>query len=78
MKHLGRYIAAAGLAMVLVSGAPTAASAEDFNDEYVYASTRAVNRMNAHPGAKATLFPLTLVLDTAVLPFAVIAGFVTA
>jgi uncharacterized protein YceK len=75
MNHLRRYIAAAGLAMLLVSGAPTAASADD---EYVYASTRAVNRMNAHPGAKATLFPLTLVVDTAVLPFAVIAGFVTA
>jgi hypothetical protein len=77
MKHLGRYIAAAGLAMLLVSGTPTAANAEDFNDQYVYATTKAVSRMDAHPGAKATLFPLTLVVDTAVLPFAVIAGFVT-
>lgn len=34
--------------------------------------------MNAHPGAKVGLYPLTLVVDTAFLPFAVIAGFVTA
>jgi uncharacterized protein YceK len=68
----------AGLGLLLVSGGPTAASAADFNEEYVYATTRAVSDMDAHPGAKATLYPLTLVVDTAFLPFAVIAGFVTA
>jgi uncharacterized protein YceK len=31
-----------------------------------------------HPGLKLTLYPVTLVVDTAFLPFAVIAGFVTA
>jgi len=79
MKRIHRLVAAAGLAALLVSGGPSAASAASgaFNDEYVYATTRAVNDMNAHPGAKVTLYPLTLVVDTAFLPFAVIAGFVT-
>jgi uncharacterized protein YceK len=42
-----------------------------------YAATKAVNHMDAPAVAKAPLYPLTVVLDTAILPFTVIAGFVT-
>ena len=49
----------------------------NFNDEYVFATTRDVSRMDAPDGLKLALYPLTVVLDTAFLPFAVIAGFVT-
>ncbi len=79
MNRIGRYAATAALAGLVMTGAPTAAHARgDFNDEYVYASTKAVGQMRAHPAAKVGLYPLTLVVDTAFLPFAVIAGFVTA
>jgi len=79
MRRIRRYASAAALAALLVSAAPNAADARaGFNDEYVYATTKAVSHMDAHPGAKVTLYPLTLVVDTAFLPFAVIAGFVTA
>jgi uncharacterized protein YceK len=80
MKRIQRLIAIAGLTAILAAGAPAPASAAsgEFNDEYVYATTRAVNRMDAPAGAKVTLYPLTLVVDTAFLPFAVIAGFMTA
>jgi uncharacterized protein YceK len=64
------------LTMMSVGGADVA-SADGFNDEYVYATTRGVSDMDAHPGLKITLYPVTLVVDTAFLPFAVIAGFVT-
>jgi hypothetical protein len=37
-------------------------------------SQRAVNDMDANPALKLTLFPATIVLNTAFLPFAVIAG----
>lgn len=48
-----------------------------FNDEYVYAATRAVNDMpDVNPAVKVTILPVTIVLDTAFLPFAIIAGFI--
>ena len=69
------------LAVTLSAAAPAPAAAmtseRGFNDEYVFATTRAVNNMDANPALKLTLFPATIVLDTAFLPFAVIAGFVT-
>lgn len=78
MHRIRRYAAATALAALMVSAVPNAAEARgNFNDEYVYASTKAVSRMNAGPAAKVPLYPLTLVVDTAFLPFAVIAGFVT-
>jgi hypothetical protein len=77
MTRIRRYASAAALAAVLVTAAPSAAGAASFNDEYVFVMTKAVNQWNAHP-AKAMLYPLTLVADTAFLPFAVIAGFATA
>jgi uncharacterized protein YceK len=48
-----------------------------FNDEYVFAATRSVSEMDVNPALKVTLFPLTFLLDTAFLPFALIAGAVT-
>jgi len=56
-------------------------SAQDssgFNDEYVFAATRGVNDWEGvHPAFKITLFPVTIILDTIFLPFAVIAGYVS-
>jgi uncharacterized protein YceK len=62
-----------------IGAAPRSATADDtnFNDEYVYATTRGVSDLHMHPALKLTLYPVTLVVDTALLPFAVIAGFVT-
>jgi uncharacterized protein YceK len=80
MKQIRRRILIASLAALLAVGAaPRSASASgNFNDEYVYATTRGVSDLNMHPAAKLSLYPVTLVVDTALLPFAVIAGFVTA
>lgn len=76
MKRMRRYVAACALAVALAA-VPSGPSYGAFNDEYVYSMTRGVNRMHAHPAAKATLYPVTVVVDTALLPFTVIAGFVT-
>ena len=49
-----------------------------FNDEYIFATTRSLNNAEGiNPALKLTLFPVTIVLDTVFMPFAVIAGFVT-
>jgi hypothetical protein len=82
MKHaIRRGLVVLGLAAALTVGSigTTGAAYADggFNDEYVYVATRSVHDMNAHPAAKVTLYPITLVVDTAFLPLAVIAGFVT-
>jgi hypothetical protein len=78
MNRIRRFAPAAFVAALLVSAAPSAAHAGGgFNDEYVYATTKAVSHMHAHPAAKVPLYPLTVAVDTAFLPFAVIAGFVT-
>lgn len=45
-----------------------------YNTDYIYATTRGLNDMDIHPGLKLTLVPVTLVLDTAFLPFALIMG----
>ncbi len=75
-RRLQRFLAAGALAAVLTT-VPAGAHAA-FDDRYIYSSTKAVSRMHANPVAKASLYPLTVVLDTAILPFTVIAGFVTA
>jgi uncharacterized protein YceK len=62
--------------LVLASPSRAANGTNGFNDEYVYATTRSVSEMDANPALKLTLFPVTIVLDTALLQFAVIAGFV--
>jgi uncharacterized protein YceK len=69
-------ISLAALLAVVGSSNVALAAHDPFNDEYVYATTRGVSDMDAHPALKLTLMPLTLVIDTAFLPFAVIAGFV--
>jgi uncharacterized protein YceK len=84
MERIKRRIVILSLTALLtafsIGAAPRSASADDadFNDEYVYATTRGVSDLDMHPGLKLTLYPVTLVVDTAFLPFAVIAGFVTA
>jgi hypothetical protein len=80
MKNLRRWVSIVGLTGVLAMALPVspAAARGDFNDEYVYPTTRAVSQMRAHPGWKMTLYPVTLAVDTAFLPFGVIAGFITA
>jgi len=77
MKTIRRGIQIVGFATFLAAAMPAHPAAADFNDEYVFASTKAVNRMDANPALKVTLYPVTLLVDTAFLPFAVIAGFVT-
>ena len=46
-----------------------------YNSGYIFALTRGVADSTLHPAAKVTLFPVTVVLDLAYLPFATIAGF---
>lgn len=85
MKSVRRWIAVVGLTTLLatafvVQPAGASYSSESqggFNDEYIFATTKAVHHMDANPALKLTLYPVTVVLDTALLPFAVIAGFVT-
>jgi uncharacterized protein YceK len=79
MKRIRRRILIVSLVVLLAIGAAprTASASGNFNDEYVYATTRGVSDLHMHPAAKLSLYPLTLVVDTALLPFAVIAGFVT-
>ena len=82
MNWMKRQIAVVGLAALLTAfsvGASSGTAEAAFNDEYVYATTRGVNDMDGvHPGVKLTIYPVTLAVDTVLLPFAVIAGFVTA
>ena len=83
MHWMRRGAVILGLAALLATGFMTPLSSraafarEGFNDQYIYATTRSVSDMDVNPALKLTLFPATLVLDTAFLPFAVIAGFVT-
>lgn len=84
MKRIKQRIVVLSLTVLLttfaIGASPRAASADNsnFNDEYVYATTRNVSEMDAPAGLKLTIYPVTIVLDTVFLPFAVIAGFVTA
>lgn len=79
MKWMKRSITVLGLTAFLAVSPLSVASADDteFNSEYVYVTTRGVSDLNIHPAGKLPLYPITLALDTALLPFAVIAGFVT-
>jgi hypothetical protein len=82
MKSIRRSLAVLGLvAMVGGAGtfaAPATAYADQpgFDDRYIFAATRGVNDMDAHPAWKVPLFPVTVAVDAAFLPFAVIAGYV--
>ncbi len=74
-----RMLRVATVLAVLTLGTPAAMAgpSRGFNDEYVYATTRGLNNTDMHPALKVTLLPVTVVLDTAFLPFALIAGVVT-
>ena len=81
MKGLQQRITAACVTALLVGvlsiALPSRALAEPrhgFNDEYIFATTRSVSEMDVNPALKVTLFPVTVILDTAFLPFALIAG----
>jgi hypothetical protein len=66
------------LAATIVVASPCNALARDdgFDDRYVFAATRSVDNMHVHPAWKVTLFPVTVAVDLAFLPFAVVAGYV--
>jgi uncharacterized protein YceK len=85
MNSIRRGVKTAFMAVLLAAtlslAAPPAAIARDYDDgfdeSYMFATTRAVSNMrNVNPALKLTIYPVTVVLDTAFLPFAVIAGFV--
>ena len=91
MRSLRNRIVVTSLVALLMTGLSTftanqvavaqyseAGRQDGFNDEYVFATTKSVNRMDTvNPALKLTLYPVTIVLDTVLLPFAVIAGYVT-
>ena len=54
-----------------------AAQVEAGGDQYVFAMTRALNRMNLHPVWKLTLLPGAIVLDLVLLPLTVLADVAT-
>ena len=56
------------------AGERTTEPAGWYNTDYIFASTRGLNDMDVHPGLKVTLVPVTLALDTAFLPFALVIG----
>jgi uncharacterized protein YceK len=90
MHSLRSRIIVAALLTLLVTGLSTvplnqvaaaqyaeAGARDGFNDEYLFATTKSVNRMEGvNPALKLTLYPVTIVLDTVFLPFAVVAGYV--
>jgi uncharacterized protein YceK len=75
------FLATASLSVAVDQAAlaQSGSSAHDgFNDEYLFATTKSVNRMDTvNPALKLTLYPVTIVLDTVFLPFAVVAGYVS-
>jgi hypothetical protein len=46
----------------------------DYNDEYIFATTRMVSELDVHPAFKVPLFPPAIVIDVVFLPAEVIAG----
>ncbi len=82
MRYLKtRFVSCVLIALVALAAVPsTPAWAEEnhFDDKYVFATTRSLNDMQGvNPALKLPLFPVTVVLDVAFLPFAIIAGFVS-
>lgn len=81
MRRMRHRIATIGLLALLLaapaSGIAGTRSHDGFNDEYVFATTRSVTNMDMNPALKVTIIPVTVVLDTVFLPFALIAGAVT-
>jgi hypothetical protein len=83
MKRIRKSLTVIGLTLSLGVGStfavPATARADQpgFDDRYIFAATRGVDEMNAHPAWKVPLFPVTIAVDAALLPFAVIAGYVS-
>jgi hypothetical protein len=91
MRWISRWIVAVSAAALLLAAYPAVSSfgtalaqqgyasetRRGFNDEYVFATTKGLSDMDVNPALKVTLFPVTVVLDVAFLPFALIAGAVT-
>ena len=46
-----------------------------YNDQYIFAATRGVNDMDAPAMLRATLFPVTILIDVVLLPAEIIGGF---
>ena len=46
----------------------------DYNDDYIFATTRMVSDMDVNPAFKVPLFPPAIVIDLVFLPAEVIAG----
>jgi hypothetical protein len=46
-----------------------------YNDQYIFAATRGVNDMDAPAVLRATLFPVTILIDFVLLPAEIIGGF---
>ena len=46
-----------------------------YNDQYIFAATRGVSDMDAPAVVRATLFPVTLLVDFVLLPGEIIGGF---
>jgi len=67
-------LVATGATRPLYAAERTVEPAGSYNTEYIYAATRGLNDADIHPALKVTLVPVTLVLDTAFLPFALIMG----
>lgn len=74
----GRTLLVAGMLAVSSAAAGTEYRTTEpsgwYNTDYIYAATRGLNDSSMHPGAKITLAPVTLTLDTVFLPFALIMG----
>jgi hypothetical protein len=49
---------------------------DDFNPDYLYAITRSVADSSLHTGAVVALAPLTVAIDTALLPIAALMGII--
>ena len=76
MRNMKRRILMTTVAATLVGNIALATPtwARSCSNEYVFAATRGVSDMDVTPALKVPLFPVTIVLDTVFLPFAVIAG----
>lgn len=77
MQTTTRRVSAAAFALAATLSVAAPRQADAFNDRYVFAATRGVSQMRVHPALKVPLFPITVAVDLAFLPFSTIAGLVT-
>jgi hypothetical protein len=62
-------------ATMLAAGTPASAYEDDRprDDRYVFATTRGLNEMDAHPAFKIPVWPAAFAIDVLLLPFAALA-----